>query len=72
MLWCCCIVPATRSGREVAQRICIKNPYQYNKKVEKIVIVGSMEGDHFLANKILLKCPSKYTDGEVKTADASK
>jgi cytochrome c-type biogenesis protein CcmE len=31
-----------------------------------------MEGDHFLANKILLKCPSKYTDGEVKTADASK
>lgn len=38
---------------------------------EKIVIVGSMEGEHFLANKILLKCPSKYTDGEVKTADSS-
>jgi len=38
---------------------------------EKIVIVGSMDGEHFQANKILLKCPSKYTDGEVKTADAA-
>jgi cytochrome c-type biogenesis protein CcmE len=34
---------------------------------EKIVIVGSMEGDHFEASKILLKCPSKYTDNQVKT-----
>lgn len=33
---------------------------------EKIVIVGSMEGDHFEASKILLKCPSKYTDNQVK------
>jgi cytochrome c-type biogenesis protein CcmE len=34
---------------------------------EKVVIVGSMEGDHFEASKILLKCPSKYTDNTVKT-----
>ncbi len=34
---------------------------------EKVVIVGSMEGDHFEASKILLKCPSKYTDNQVKT-----
>jgi cytochrome c-type biogenesis protein CcmE len=38
---------------------------------EKIVIVGSMDGEHFKADKILLKCPSKYTDGQVKTAGAS-
>jgi cytochrome c-type biogenesis protein CcmE len=29
---------------------------------EKVVIVGSMEGDHFEASKILLKCPSKYNE----------
>lgn len=33
---------------------------------EKIVIVGKMDGDHFEASKILLKCPSKYTDNQVK------
>jgi cytochrome c-type biogenesis protein CcmE len=34
---------------------------------EQIVIVGSMEGENFEASKILLKCPSKYTDNQVKT-----
>ena len=33
---------------------------------EKIVIIGKMEGGEFVASKILLKCPSKYTDGQVK------
>jgi len=35
---------------------------------EKIVIIGKMEGEVFEASKILLKCPSKYTDGQVKVA----
>ena len=26
----------------------------------KVVAIGSMQGDHFLAHKLLLKCPSKY------------
>ncbi|NDC31635.1 MAG: cytochrome c maturation protein CcmE [Bacteroidetes bacterium] len=38
------------------------------ERSEKIVIVGSMEGDHFEASKILLKCPSKYTDNQVKAS----
>jgi len=33
---------------------------------EKIVIVGKMEHGYFDAEKILLKCPSKYTDNQVK------
>jgi cytochrome c-type biogenesis protein CcmE len=33
---------------------------------EKVVIIGKMEGDAFEASKILLKCPSKYTENEVK------
>lgn len=33
---------------------------------EKIVIIGKMKGEAFEASKILLKCPSKYTENEVK------
>ena len=29
---------------------------------EKIVVIGSFEGDSFVADKILLKCPSKYQE----------
>ena len=29
---------------------------------EKVVVIGSYQGDNFVANKILLKCPSKYQD----------
>lgn len=33
---------------------------------EKVVIIGKMQGEEFEASKILLKCPSKYTETEVK------
>lgn len=29
---------------------------------EKVVVIGGYSGDTFVANKILLKCPSKYQD----------
>jgi cytochrome c-type biogenesis protein CcmE len=29
---------------------------------EKVVVIGSYQNDHFVAKKILLKCPSKYQD----------
>ena len=32
------------------------------EKSEKLVIVGSMQGDQFIAKSLLLKCPSKYND----------
>ena len=32
------------------------------EKSEKVVIIGSMKGDYFLAKSLLLKCPSKYND----------
>ncbi len=37
------------------------------ERSEKIVIVGSMKGDCFEASKILLKCPSKYNNNNLKT-----
>ena len=29
---------------------------------EKVVVIGSYQGDDFVAGKILLKCPSKYQE----------
>ncbi|WP_420149594.1 cytochrome c maturation protein CcmE [Spirosoma sp.] len=39
------------------------------ERSEQIVIVGSIQGDHFQCNKILLKCPSKYQDGKLETTE---
>ena len=35
---------------------------------EKIVVIGQADGEVFHAEKILLKCPSKYKEGEFKEA----
>jgi cytochrome c-type biogenesis protein CcmE len=35
-----------------------------------VVITGAMRNDIFVADKILLKCPSKYVETEVKGATA--
>jgi len=32
---------------------------------EQIVVTGSMKNDEFVADEILLKCPSKYKDEEI-------
>lgn len=34
------------------------------ERSEQVVITGSLDGDQFYADKILMKCPSKYNDGE--------
>jgi cytochrome c-type biogenesis protein CcmE len=34
-------------------------------KSEKVVVIGSYEGEQFHATKILLKCPSKYQEEKV-------
>lgn len=40
------------------------------ERSEKIVVVGAMKDKHFEADKILMKCPSKYNEGEVKGGGA--
>ena len=37
------------------------------ERSEKIVIIGKMQNESFEASKILLKCPSKYTENEVRS-----
>ncbi len=33
---------------------------------EQIVVIGGYENNNFVANEILLKCPSKYTEEDIK------
>ena len=35
-------------------------------KSEKVVVIGKYKGESFTAEKILLKCPSKYQETELK------
>jgi cytochrome c-type biogenesis protein CcmE len=41
-----------------------KSKPQDFEKSEQIVLIGKMKGDDFHANDILMKCPSKYSDGK--------
>jgi cytochrome c-type biogenesis protein CcmE len=55
------------------QKVIYHNPKPADfERSEQIVIVGKVKNDFFVAEKILMKCPSKYQDGklEVKTAEA--
>ncbi|MCK9204598.1 MAG: cytochrome c maturation protein CcmE [Bacteroidales bacterium] len=36
-------------------------PHDFEKS-EKVVIIGSMQGEQFVAKSLLLKCPSKYDE----------
>lgn len=36
------------------------------ERSEKVVVVGSMKDGHFQADNILMKCPSKYQEGEIQ------
>ncbi len=39
-------------------------PQDFNRS-EKVVVIGSYRGENFYAEKILLKCPSKYQENTV-------
>ncbi len=55
-----------------AQRVVYYNPKPQDfDRSEQIVITGAMKGDTFVADQILLKCPSKYVETELKDATAA-
>ncbi|GGF17895.1 cytochrome c maturation protein CcmE domain-containing protein [Hymenobacter cavernae] len=56
----------------IAQRVVYFNPKPQDfDKSEQVVITGAMRNDIFVADKILLKCPSKYVEKDIKGATAS-
>lgn len=55
------------NGKEKKVMLHKSKPQDFERS-EQIVLIGEAGNDGaFHANEILMKCPSKYTDGEVKT-----
>lgn len=54
------------------QKVVYYNPKPQDfERSEQVVITGNMQNNVFVADKILLKCPSKYTEKEVQQNTAS-
>ncbi len=50
------------------ERVVYLNPKPQDfEKSEQIVIIGGFKGDTFKADKILMKCPSKYEDKKLSS-----
>ena len=48
------------------QKVFHPNPIPADfKRSEKIVVIGSYHNDAFIAEKILMKCPSKYQEDQI-------
>lgn len=57
----------------IAQRVVYFNPKPQDfDKSEQVVITGAMRNDVFVADKILLKCPSKYVEKDIKGTTAAR
>ena len=58
---------------KLEQRVDYFNPMPQDfERSEQVVITGNMKNDVFVADKILLKCPSKYTENEINDEDGKK
>ncbi|WP_448518190.1 cytochrome c maturation protein CcmE domain-containing protein [Rhodoflexus sp.] len=56
------------NNNEVHQVVCYNPPpsMQDFKRSEQVVVIGRVREGQFIASEILMKCPSKYEDGEIK------
>lgn len=54
------------TNRLEQQVIYFKPKPQDFERSEQVVIIGKMQKDVFVADKILLKCPSKYVEKDIK------
>ncbi len=54
--------------KEEHEVVCYNPPasMQDFTKSEKVVLIGQVKGEQFVASEILMKCPSKYEETEVK------
>jgi cytochrome c-type biogenesis protein CcmE len=59
-------------NNNVAQKVVYKStkPQDFDKS-EQVVVIGKMQDGTFAAEKILMKCPSKYENGKLETTEAS-
>ncbi len=59
-----------QNGKEVLVNLLKPKPQDFELS-EQVVVTGEMRGDVFVANEVLLKCPSKYKDEEIYTKKKS-
>jgi cytochrome c-type biogenesis protein CcmE len=52
------------NGKEVLVNLLKPKPQDFELS-EQVVVTGNMQGDAFVANEVLMKCPSKYKDEEI-------
>lgn len=58
-----------RDDKNKVQKVVYFNPMPQDfERSEKVVVIGAMKKDVFHADKILMKCPSKYQDNEFRDA----
>jgi cytochrome c-type biogenesis protein CcmE len=59
-------------NKNVEQKVIYKSikPQDFDKS-EQVVVIGKMQNGAFAAEKILMKCPSKYENGKLETTEAS-
>jgi cytochrome c-type biogenesis protein CcmE len=52
------------------QKVVYRSPKPLDfDRSEQVVVIGRMEKNHFEAEKILLKCPSKYNNEKLETTE---
>ena len=56
--------------RNEQQVVYFNNKPQDFERSEQVVIIGKMKQNVFVADKILLKCPSKYVENDIKQETA--
>jgi cytochrome c-type biogenesis protein CcmE len=55
-----------------AERVVFRNPKPSDfERSEQVVVIGSYHKEGFVADKILMKCPSKYQENKLETKEAS-
>ncbi len=54
-----------RDGKEI-EVVCFDDMPRDFEKSDQIVLTGAMKGETFYADDMLVKCPSKYVENEIK------
>ncbi len=56
-----------KDGDGISKKVLLSRPKPQDfERAESIVVTGKMKGEEFIASEILMKCPSKYKDEEIR------
>jgi cytochrome c-type biogenesis protein CcmE len=60
-------------SQQVRRVVCYNPPasMQDFKRSEKVVVIGQVKGEQFVASEILMKCPSKYEEKQIKQSSVN-